>query len=225
MKLQYLLLCSSLAACVGDEWVDNPAENIAVSADTGKADAVGQKLCGTANNLPSNVCRTVLDIHEADWHHTRLRSSQGTEIRLDHKPHFLRYCDEWTAGTATYTEERADWTGQPLWFNVSNAAFTGNENVHAVFILKRDSNADCGIYENCGFFQVDLTYAGNHRFTAQWQDGNPIWVKQQVARSDGSKWTTGNAQEIAVVVDGNWQKDPISHSNNFRFELGAGLGF
>src|SRR3954464_1237881 len=97
--LSCLALSLSAAACVADDWVDNPAENIAVSADTGKADAVGQKLCGNANNLPSNVCRTVLDVHEADWHHTVLRTSQGTQIQLDHKPHFLRYRDEWTVGS------------------------------------------------------------------------------------------------------------------------------
>lgn len=225
MKIYHLSLCMSFAACVGgNDWVDNPAENVAV-ASVGKADAIGQKLCGTANNLPANVCRTVLDDRDADWQHTSLRSSQGTDIRMDYKAHFLRYRDEWTVGSSTYTEERADWTGQPLWFNIASSAFTGSENVHAVFVLKRDANADCNNYEDCGVFQVDLTYAGGQRFTAPWQDGNPIYVKQRFVRSDGSTSISSNAEEIAVVVDGNWQDDPISGLHNFRFDLGQGLDF
>ena len=224
MKIHHLV-SFSLAACVGSNtWVDNPAEDIP-AASAGKADAIGQKLCGTANNLPANVCRTILDDRDADWHHTTVRSSQNTTIAMDIKPHFTRYRDEWTVGSSTYSEERADWIGQPLWFNISNPAFTGNEHVHAVFILKRDANADCNNYEDCGVFEFDLTYAGGGRFTAEWQNGNPIWVRQQFTRSDGSKTLSTNAEEIAVVVDGDWQDDPISGSHNFRFDLGAGFDF
>ncbi len=225
MKIYRLSLCLGVAACLGGQhWIDNPAEDVPVGSQ-GKADAVGQKLCGTANGLPENVCRTVLDEHDADWHHTVLNSSQGTEIRMDLEPHFLRYRDEWTVASSTYTEERADWSGQPLWFNVTNPAFTGSEHVHAVFLLKRDASADCNIPEDCGVFEFDLAYAGGGRFTAPWQDGNPIYLTQQLIRSDGTNAISTNAEEIAVVVDGNWQDDPISGSHNFKFDLSAGLDF
>jgi hypothetical protein len=224
MNIYKLSLCLGLAACAGQDWIDNPAENVPV-ARQGKADAVGQKLCGTANGLPSNVCRTILDQHDADWHHNVLRSSQGTTIQMDMQPHFLRYRDEWTVGSSTYSEERADWSGQPLWFNISNPAFTGNEHVHAVFLLKRDATVDCSNYEDCDTFELDLTYAGGGRFTAQWQAGNAIYVSQQLIRSDGTNTIATNAEEIAVVIDGNWQDDPISGSHNFKFDLSAGLDF
>ena len=220
MKIYHLALFVPLAACLGQDWVDNPAEDVAVSPE-GKADSIGQKLCGTANQLPANVCRTILDIHDGDWQHTVLRSSQGTEIKIDHKPHFLRYRDEWTAGS-TYSEERASWSSDPVWFNVSSTAFTGSEQVRVAFAIKRYDGANCNIPEDCGFFQFDLSYAGDHRFSAQ---GNPLYVNQQVIRSDGSKSISTNAEEISVVVDGRWQDDPVSGSHNFRFNLARNLGF
>jgi hypothetical protein len=200
--------------------VSDPAENVGVAPDA-KAD--GQQLCGNANGLPANVCRTVLDQHDVDWHHNVLRSAQGTEIHLDHKPHFLKYRDEWTVGTSTYRQDAAAWTGQPLWFNVSSSAFTGGERVHAVFIVKR--NGDCSGPQDCGYFQIDFTYAGNGRFTSLWQDGNPFNLKQQFVRSDGAVEYSTYTYEIAVSVDDRWQDDPVSGSHNFHFDLTDGLGF
>jgi len=60
--------------------------------------------------------------------------------------------------------------------------------------------------------QMDLQYAGGIRFSGQFQ---------KVLMSEGTYMYGGNLyrQELAVVADGKWLRDPVSNTSNFKFQL------
>jgi hypothetical protein len=87
----------------------------------------------------------------------------------------------------------------PLWINVRSEGLGASDHVRAVLI---DITGNLG--EVVQTQQIDLSYAG------------PGWFTGQTTLDT----SLNDFQQIAVVADGAWQKDPISGGSNFEFNLG-----
>jgi hypothetical protein len=87
-----------------------------------------------------------------------------------------------------------------VWVNVSNNKVNSNAKVRAVLIHKNQSATT---------YQLDLQSAGSGRFSGSLNADQSITGNTYDQTSD----------EIAVVVNGQWLKDPISRNNNFKFNF------
>ena len=91
----------------------------------------------------------------------------------------------------------------PLWVNVTRPAGTANSNVRAVLINYS--------YNSPQNFQQDLQRDTAQHFSGQFARFSDLY---------GSYKRT----EIAVVVDSQWLKDPISGKTNFQIDLFKNIG-
>jgi len=137
-----------------------------------------------------------------EWKHAQLVSAEGVAIDVDYtvKSDTFNGCYKCTLFT------RSD----ALWINVTAPNLSEGDKVRAVLVNKgKFATASDVIHFETK--EIDLTYAGNGRFTA---DAGSLRI-----------WGSGYAGaetftlEVALVVNGTWLKDPMSQTNNFVLPL------
>jgi hypothetical protein len=106
--------------------------------------------------------------------------------------------------------EGSEWryVASPAWLNVQRSDLGPSDHVRAVWI---DNSQFVG--QTYSQNQVDLSYAGNGRFTAQLPD-----TVEYLGDESGGLPTS---QQLAIVVDGDWLTDPVSGSHNFNLQLSS----
>lgn len=151
------------------------------------------------------------------WSHVVLESEAGIGMSID-------YVSNYSPDTTSYKPTHVD-RASPLYANVWGAELTGDEDVRVVLMN----------YERCQksvipyTYTVDLTWQGDH-FTANVGKDAEItrsyyrWAPGTV--SFDTRWSGYGGehvfcQELAVVVDGEWQVDPASRGHNFSFDMFA----
>ncbi len=137
--------------------------------------------------------------YQSNWQHAELASTDQTKLSLD-------FQDE-AAGVDSFTT--VDQTIN-TWLNVSNPAFGPTTKVQAVVIDQNMtlSNPPSPMGQNVNI--VDLTYAGDHRFTAP--------VASLVANVNGVHYGEHHRWQVAAVADGDWKTDPVSGQHNFNID-------
>ncbi|MFH0920890.1 MAG: hypothetical protein V1913_11060 [Fibrobacterota bacterium] len=129
-------------------------------------------------------------IHSYGWRHANLKATDGTAINVDYN--VFRSGDEIIA--------------DPIWVNVLNPVFSGDEKVRVVLTNYFDSSP--AVSNPVHSTQIlDLKYAGQGRFSAQ---PNRVMMMQPEMNF---------RQEIAVVIDRQWLTDPTTGSHNFKFKM------
>lgn len=126
----------------------------------------------------------------SDWKRIQLTSANGTQVNLDYKIS----CQQYSLGPACNV--------YPLWVNVIGGNVRQDSRVRIV--LKNLPMDNHGMYVNRETDVVDLNFAEGARFTA------PVRMSTNAFR---------HFQEISVVVDGHWLRDPMSGSGNFQFSF------
>lgn len=134
-----------------------------------------------------------------EWKHNYLRSSDGADISVDYK----------------YMSERASIFASPVWLNVLLPA-----GVHCPTSLRV-------VFENhydlVGFHQntlekqhiVDLYAASSVGSRCRYTGRLPFVLLSSSQRSYGYNYR----QELSLVVNGRWLKDPISNSTTFKLKM------
>ena len=138
----------------------------------------------------------------SEWKHSELVSAEGVAVEVDYtvKSDVFTGCYKCTL----YTRSDA------LWINVSAPNLSEGDKVRAVLVNKGKfaTTPDVLHFESK---EIDLTYAGNGRFTAD-AGSLRIW-------GAGYAGTETFTLELALVVNGTWLKDPVSKTNNFVVPL------
>lgn len=102
-----------------------------------------------------------------------------------------------------------------LSINVERSDLNEGDNVRAVFqnkkTFKGNSNSNYRTDFNNDVQIVDLKYVGEGKFTAPLQD--------VILSSNGYSGNLFTAQECSLVINGEWQDDPMNASHNFQMNL------
>lgn len=141
--------------------------------------------------------------NDSVWNHRTLYSAAGTQIKID----FNIEVEEFSGCYKCNLDTRA----KNLWVNIIDTDLTSNDQVRIIFLNKEYSS-----YRNPGEFylqtiELDLEFAENGRFTGP--------LGSLTIYSSGYGGTFHYAQEIAIVINGEWLLDPISNTNNFSLKL------
>lgn len=159
-----------------------------------KGAAAGALALAQARVLPAVPAPTALRGLKEGWRHVKFTAADGTGITVDYSVQDL-------TGSVI---------AAPVWINVSGGNFNNVGNVRVVLMnYYFFPNGPVKLHDTQ---QLDLKYSGGPRFTGQFQ---------KVLMSEGTYMYGGNIfrQELAVVVDGKWLRDPVSNTNNFKFQL------
>lgn len=161
--------------------------------DLEKGAAADVPVPAQAQVLPAVPAPAAAKSQKENWKHVRLTAADGTAITVDYTVQDL-------AGSVI---------ASPVWINVSGRDFNKVGNVRVLLINYYLTSGPIQLEDTQ---QLDLKYAGGSRFTGQ---------LQKVLMSEGTYMYGGNIfrQELAVVVDGKWLRDPVSGTNNFKFQL------
>jgi hypothetical protein len=164
-------------------------------------------LAGCSGAASTNEAASAIgDKADSPWCHLNFDSVEGANIRVDYQL------------LGRHTGNQYVYTAVPTWLNVSSARFDGGEHVH-VWIgdsayLSKEGYASAKQYDELRPYpdtQLDLGRSEDpHRATGQIPGG--VTVSEY---SDGDDEAWYHAHEVAVVIDGEWQTDPISGSHNF----------
>ena len=103
--------------------------------------------------------------------------------------------------TGSFTRGNAFFGVGPLWFNVHRQDLHEQDAVRLVFLDLEDGRLQSSQ-------TIDLTFAEPGRFTAP---------------ATAFETAIYRAQQVAIVINGTWLKDPISGNSNFTVSL-AGDG-
>lgn len=146
-----------------------------------------------ARVLPAAPAPEAAENRKENWKHVQLTAADGTSITVD-------YLVQDLAGSVI---------AAPVWVNVSGRNFNNVGNVRVLLINYYLTSGPIQLEDTQ---QLDLKYSGGYRFTGQ---------LQKVLMSEGTYMYGGNIfrQELAVVVDGKWLRDPVSNTSNFKFQL------
>ncbi len=150
------------------------------------------------------------------WSHVLLKSAEGTGVSIDYVSHYIESHD--------YKPTNVDYA-DPVYANVWGDNLTGDEAVRVVFMN----------YEFCDRRVVPYTYTLDLHWFGDHFSGNlshdatiersylkfPSGSQRINTRFSGYGGNHPWCQDIAVVVDGVWQTDPLAHGNNFQFDMYA----
>lgn len=140
------------------------------------------------------------------WFHTRLQSTSAAKINLDfEKRSFVTNSNK----PSRVTE------ADNVWANVSRKDLKKTDQVRLVITTESEfvgnSNSGNAHSTSSNTQIVDLKYAGKHRFTAELAD--------LLLREDGYGGQTKTRQRVAVVINGEWQTDPVGATHDFNVDL------
>ena len=156
------------------------------------------------------------------WSHVVLSSASQVGISVD-------YVSNFHADTTSYKPTNVD-SASPLYANVWGDQLTGDESVRVVLMNYEPLGFDsCDKRQIPYTWAMDLTWQGDH-FSANLGEDAEVtrsylhWDPGTVPFTTRWSGYGGNrpfCQEIAVVVDGEWQVDPVSNGHNFSFDMYA----
>jgi hypothetical protein len=144
---------------------------------------------------------TTSDSDLSSWRHVHLGAADRTKIDVD----FVMGQTSDSSSLRTFA--------RPVWINVS---FSGHcpASVRAVFLTVNDS-PDVAASSAQTFEEVDLTNAHDAqgcRMTGQLR-------KDVEVAGSYTGYGYNYHQELAIVADGSWLTDPVSHGHNFKFNF------
>ncbi len=155
---------------------------------------------------PSGFAESTVEI-SADWKHVQLKSANDVFISVDYQI----ISGAIGSGLRGPIGEIA----QSIWVNLYSSAFKRSDKVRVVLINHTSVDVLGRVIKDPQVFQVPLKYVGDQHFTAQLPD-----LVSYVSAQRG--WAEGaNQQELAVLVNDDWLKDPVSGESNFKFQLSA----
>lgn len=127
------------------------------------------------------------------WKHANLKAADGTVISIDYTP----------ITAPNYV------LANPVWVNIW---FSGPAPRQVTAILSNFLYVTAGPSPVKDTQQVTLYHAGGGKYTGQFQ---------RVLLSEGVYSYGGNIyrQEIAIMKDGAWLKDPLNGTHNFKFRM------
>ncbi|OFZ21320.1 MAG: hypothetical protein A2X94_07680 [Bdellovibrionales bacterium GWB1_55_8] len=137
-------------------------------------------------------------VNAADWKHVFLTSADGTKISLDYQS---REENVASPGRSPVMETSA----HPFWINIVNPAFDSQDRVQAVLITFAIKEGGAVLQHDVK--TLDLSYAGDHRFTAE---TDPV----SIFRTDFSTYTDF-IQELSISVNDN----AMGGASRFHFQL------
>jgi len=150
------------------------------------------------------------------WSHVVLRSADQVGISIDYVSNLQESHD--------YKPTNVDFA-DPLYANVWGAQLTGDEAVRVIVMN----------YERCErqvipyAYALDLQWYGDHfsgdiahdasieRSYLKFAPGSQRFETRYSGYAGNHPW----CQDIAVVIDGVWQVDPVSNGHNFQFDMFA----
>ena len=145
------------------------------------------------------------------WKHLSLTSTESNQIQIDYqlKQDSFDGCYKCTLYTRAL----------PLWINVSGPRINSGSQVRAVVLSKQFYPYNS--YFDLKTYALDLVDAGGGRFTAelntaQFDGPGPVGIR---TAGSGYGGTFRYVNEIAIVIDGVWQVDPLNGSSNFLIDL------
>lgn len=175
-------------------------------------------------NLVFALFMTVSSAALADSGETRiLRSRQGNEIRFVYDIHT----------DVSNSNKPSNFTyAQPLRIIVTGPNLRHSDRVRVVLINHEKVTGSCGLpsYERDPHYVIDFAYYGRfNAFVASMEDariilnGREVALEQQDRRlfleSASYCQSTRTRLEVAVVINGEWQIDPINGTHNFQVKL------
>lgn len=137
-------------------------------------------------------------VTEGDWKHANLAAADGSVISIDYIP----------ITAPDYV------LANPVWVNVW---FSGPAPKKVTAILSNFLYVTSGPSPVKDTEQVTLYHAGGGRYTGRFQ---------RVLLSEGVYSYGGNIyrQELAINRDGEWLRDPVNGTHNFRFQMNNSRG-
>ncbi len=153
-----------------------------------------------------------------------LQSREGTEIRLEYE--LQRFVSN------SNKPSSVDYA-QPVQFTVKRGRELGpSDQVRVVLINREYFTGYCGLssYNRDPHYVIDLNYHGGmEAFVGTFESARLILNGAEVplrredqrvqVRANGYCYNLVTAPELAVVVNGQWQTDPINGTHNFKFDF------
>jgi hypothetical protein len=151
-----------------------------------------------------------------------LKSSQGAEVVLKYSV---------VKETANSNKPSSRTFAQPLRFIVNRADLDSSVDQVRVVLINRESvSGSCGkpSYERAPEYVIDLTYYRG-AFVGDFADARILLDGREVPLLEGDRRLQVQAdqycslltthQEMSLVINGEWQTDPMNGTNNFKLEL------
>ncbi|HAH31913.1 MAG TPA: hypothetical protein DCL44_06325 [Elusimicrobia bacterium] len=191
-----LIIAAAVLFGVADISFATELKSVLSQIDAFQTQAGAPKLAASAlSAAPSAATAVKADLGPtiSGWKQAALKAADGTGITVDYI-------------TATTNK---DVIAKTVWVNV----YTGDTAAHKIRVVLINY-----VYVVAGqspvkeMQQVDLQPNGAGKYSARL---NSVVVSEGVYTYGGNRYR----QEISVVKDGVWLKDPISNSNNFKFTM------
>ena len=160
----------------------------------------------------------------SDWRHAALKSAEGAEITIDYQI---------VHDTNMSNKPSESYTLSPVIVNFTRSGLTPRDKVQVVVVNEMKNLGSCGsraydwqestyvdlVAAPEGHFYGDLTEQGFRRETFGIRYNQPV-RSLALVMNPYCQTQVSYGQSIAVVVNGHWLVDPISHTTNFRLDLG-----
>ncbi|MBX9769377.1 MAG: hypothetical protein K2X47_19025 [Bdellovibrionales bacterium] len=152
-----------------------------------------------------------------------LKSESGVEIRLDYR----------VSQVVSNSNKPSAYTyAQPVYLTIRHPQLKSSDKVRVVLINRENFIGSCGFpsYTKDPHYILDLEYrAGQKSFVAEFSqarillDGKevPLQPKDRFLQLNVNSYCNSvkTAQEIAVVINGLWQTDPVNKTPNFKVQM------
>ena len=160
----------------------------------------------------------------SEWRHATLKSAEGAEIAIDYQI---------VHETNMSNKPSESYRLSPVIVNFTRSGLTARDKVQVVIVNDMKNLGSCGsraydwqestyvdlVAAPEGHFYGDLTESGFRRETFGIRYNLPVHSLALVM-NPYCQTQVSYGQSVAVVVNGHWLVDPISHSTNFRLDLG-----
>ena len=146
-----------------------------------------------------------LALAQNEWKHLTLTSAQGNTIQIDYTTGSEQFNGCYKCGSSMEAKS--------LWVNVTGPHLTSQSQVQIVTVGKSICESSWN-QSPISIRQLNLDL----RSTQPWRFGNEL-QNLEITRSPYAGGKCRIENEIAVVIDGEWQVDPINQSSNFLMNL------
>lgn len=153
----------------------------------------------------------------------QLKSESGVEIRLDYKVDRI---------VSNSNKPSSKTWAKPVYFTVRHPGLKATDKVRVVLINRESFIGSCGYpsYNKDPNYILDLVYrSGQRAFVAEFSqariiiDGKevPLQPQDQSIQLGVNSYcqVVKTSQEIAVVINGIWQTDPVNKTPNFKINM------
>ncbi len=148
-----------------------------------------------------------------EWSHFQLKSEQGLHLSIDFQ--LSRKIESDCAYSCPTIM-----VARNIWFNLRGNSLRPSDKVSVVFMNYYNSRNNQGAVRTP--LSIPLWWdASSDKFTGRLKEpGHPQADHQVVVWTSGfGIETTQYRQEVAIVVNGEWQVDPMNGTHNFKFQM------